>query len=190
MPAMKDDIKAALQVLRNGGTIIYPTDTIWGIGCDATNERAVSKIYEMKERSDEKSMLVLLHSENLLPSYISEIPDIAWQLIEASVDPITIIYPGARNLADNLIGPGRTIGIRITEDPFCSQLIAQFKKPIVSTSANISGKPSPSSFKEIDGVLLEKVDYVVQWRQDDITRNNPSSIIKVGIGGEIEIIRK
>jgi L-threonylcarbamoyladenylate synthase len=190
MPAMKDDIKAALQVLRNGGTIIYPTDTIWGIGCDATNKRAVSKIYEIKERRDEKSMLVLLHSENLLPSFIREVPDIAWQLIDAAVDPITIIYPEARNLAENLIGPDRTIGIRVTADPFCSQLIAQFKRPIVSTSANISGMPSPSSFREIDAVLLDKVDYVVQWRQDDTTPSKPSSIIKLGTGGEIEIIRK
>jgi L-threonylcarbamoyladenylate synthase len=187
---MIDDIQAALRVLRNGGTIVYPTDTIWGIGCDATNKSAVSKIYEIKERSDEKSMLVLLHSENLLPSYVREVPEVAWQLIEVSVNPITIIYPGAKNLAENLTGPDRTIGIRLTEDPFCSKLIELFRKPIVSTSANISGKPSPSIFNEIEEAILNKVDYVVQWRQEDVSRSKASSIIKLGTGGEIEIIRK
>ncbi len=187
---MRADILAALNVLRKGGIIIYPTDTIWGIGCDATNETAVSRVYDIKERNDNKSMLVLLHSESLLPSYVREVPEIAWQLIEASVDPLTIIYPEAKNLAGNLTGPDGSIGIRVVNDPFCSQLISQFKKPIVSTSANISGTSSPSNFNEIDKALLQKVDYVVRWRQDDLAGGKPSSIIKLGISGKIEIIRK
>jgi L-threonylcarbamoyladenylate synthase len=187
---MKEDLTKALQVLKNGGVIVYPTDTIWGIGCDATNEEAVARIYSMKERADTKSMLVLIHNESLLPSYVSEVPEIAWELIDAAVDPLTIIYPGAKNLAKNLINSDQTIGIRVAGDEFCSQLISRFRKPIVSTSANISGRPSPANFLEIEDTIIEKADYVVHWRQDDNARAKPSSIIRLGIGGEIEIIRK
>lgn len=187
---MREDLTRALQVLKNGGVIVYPTDTIWGIGCDATNEEAVARIYSMKERADTKSMLVLIHNESLLPSYVSEVPEIAWELIDAAADPLTIIYPGAKNLAKNLINSDRTIGIRVAGDEFCSQLISRFRKPIVSTSANISGRPSPANFLEIEETILENADYVVQWRQDDSARAKPSSIIRLGIGGEIEIIRK
>lgn len=187
---MKEDLNKALQVLKNGGVIVYPTDTIWGIGCDATNEEAVARIYSMKEREDTKSMLVLIHNESLLTSYVSEVPEIAWELIEAAVDPLTIIYPGAKNLAKNLISTDQTIGIRVAGDEFCSQLISRFRKPIVSTSANISGRPSPANFMEIEDAILENADYVVHWRQDDYSGAKPSSIIKLGTGGEIEIIRK
>lgn len=185
-----EDINKALEVLRNGGVILYPTDTIWGIGCDATNAEAVQRIYNIKQREDSKSMLVLIHSESMLPAYVGEMPEVAWELLEAANEPMTIIYPGARNLAPNLVGADGTVGIRVTSDEFCSKLIGRFRKPIVSTSANLSGQPSPGNFDEIDPVIREQVDYVVGWRQDDLSRAKPSSIIKLGPGGEIEILRK
>lgn len=187
---MNDDLNNALKVLRDGGIILYPTDTIWGIGCDAGNEEAVARIYSIKRREDSKSMLVLLHSEGLLPSYVSEVPEIAWELIEVAIDPLTIIYPGAKNLAKNLIGADQSIGIRITGDDFCKSLIGKFRKPIVSTSANLAGAPSPDNFSEIDPSIIDQVDYVVKWKQDDYAKSKPSSIIKIGTGGEIVIIRK
>ena len=186
---MKQDVNKALEIIKAGGIILYPTDTIWGIGCDATNEKAVSRIYRLKQREDSKSMLVLLHTQNLLPSYISEVPDIAWELIEVADRPMTIIYPGAKNLAANIISSDGTIGIRITNDTFCCSLLEKLKKPLVSTSANISGRPSPANFTEIEAEIINGVDYVVTWRQDDLHRSEPSSIIKVGLGGEIKVIR-
>ncbi len=187
---MQNDIKKALEVLRNGGVILYPTDTIWGIGCDATNADAVKKVYEIKQRIDNKAMLVLLENPNRLNGYVDTVPDIAWDLIDASDKPITIIYPGAKNLAPNLIGEDKTIGIRITEEDFTAQLIQRFRKPIVSTSANISGTPSPANFQEIDAAIINAVDYVVNYRQDEITTAQASSIIKLGVGGEIKILRE
>ena len=187
---MKEDISKALEVLQKGGVILYPTDTIWGIGCDATNEKAVQRIYSIKQREDSKSMLVLLHQASMLPGYVSEIPDVAWELIEVATDPMTIIYPGAKNLAPNLVSSDGSIGIRITSDEFCQALISRFRKPIVSTSANISGQASPGYFLEIDPTILEQVDYVVEWRQEEMARAKPSSIIKLGAGGQLEILRK
>ncbi|MEX0987628.1 MAG: L-threonylcarbamoyladenylate synthase [Bacteroidales bacterium] len=187
---MKEEISKALQVLKDGGVIIYPTDTIWGIGCDATNAEAVARVFAMKKRTDTKSMLVLIHSESMLPSYVDEVPEIAWELIDAAIDPLTIIYPGAKNLARNLINNDQTIGIRVPDDPFCTGLISRFRKPIVSTSANISGSPAPAHFSDIDESLLAMADHVVNWRQEEMGESVPSSIIKLGVGGEIEIIRK
>jgi L-threonylcarbamoyladenylate synthase len=187
---MHDDIKKALEVLHQGGTILYPTDTIWGIGCDATNEAAVERIYRIKERTDSKSMLVLMENANFLGRYVEEIPEIAFDLIEVSDKPLTIIYPGAKNLAKNLIAEDGSIGIRITNENFTRQLIQRFKKPIVSTSANISGAPSPAFFAEIGPEIIAAVDYVVTYRQEETTPAVPSSIIKLGVGGEIKIIRK
>ena len=187
---MIDDISVAVQVLRKGGVILYPTDTIWGIGCDATNPDAVSKIYEIKQRTDYKSMLVLLDNAASLDRYIQNVPEIAWDLIELEDKPLTIIYPGAKNLAKNLVSEDDSIGIRIVKDEFCKKLIQQFRKPIVSTSANISGKSWPENFDDIDPVILQRVDYVVKWRQEDYTKGKPSAIIKLGLKGEIEIIRK
>lgn len=189
MHEMIEDINKALEVLRNGGIIVYPTETIWGIGCDATNEKAVSRIYAMKQRSDTKSMLVLIHNEALLSSYVEQVPDVAWDLLEAATDPLTIIYPGAKNLAKNLISEDLTIGIRVTTDPFCSELLSRFRKPIVSTSANTSGTRAPGNFSEIEDAILTQADYVVQWRQEDMTRSKPSSVIKLGLGGEFSILR-
>jgi L-threonylcarbamoyladenylate synthase len=187
---MIEDINVAVQVLKKGGVILYPTDTIWGIGCDATNPEAVDKIYAIKQRSDARSMLVLLDDAAGLERYLQEVPEIAWDMIELSDEPLTIIFPGAKNLAKNLVPPDGTIGIRVVRDEFCRKLIRQFRKPIVSTSANISGKSWPENFDAIDPVILQRVDYTVKWRQEDHTRGKPSSIIKLGIQGEIEIIRK
>lgn len=187
---MQNDIKKALEVLQNGGVILYPTDTIWGIGCDATNEKAVQRIYELKKREDSKSMLVLMENINFLSRYVEEVPGIAYDLIEVTEKPMTIIYPGAKNLAKNLIAQDGSIGIRVSSEEFTRQLIQRFKKPIVSTSANISGEPSPAFFDEISPEIIDAVDYVVEYRQDDHTPKEPSSIVKLGVGGEIQILRK
>jgi len=186
---MIEDIKEALAVLQKGGVILYPTDTIWGLGCDASNAEAVKRIYEIKNRVDSKSMLVLMENTALLERYVSEVPEIAYDLIELTDKPLTIIYDGAKNLAKNLIAEDGSIGIRITTEQFSSDLIRRFKRPIVSTSANISGKPSPACFAEIAQEIIDSVDYVVNYRQDENQKAVPSSIIKLGRGGEIKIIR-
>ncbi len=186
---MTDDIKAALAVLQKGGVILYPTDTIWGIGCDACNVEAVKRIYEIKNRTDSKSMLVLMENAALLDRYVDEVPDVAFDLIELTDKPLTIIYDGAKNLAANLVAEDGSIGIRITTEAFSSELIRRFKRPIVSTSANISGRPSPACFDEVEQEVIDAVDYVVKYRQDDTQKAVPSSIIKLGGGGEVKIIR-
>jgi len=186
---MIEDIKAALEVLQKGGVILYPTDTIWGLGCDAANEEAVKRIYEIKKRIDSKSMLILMENVGLLERYVSEVPEIAYDLIELTDKPLTIVYDGAKNLAKNLIADDGSIGIRITTETFTSDLIRRFKRPIVSSSANISGKPAPACFDEIDSLIIDAVDYVVKYRQDDLQKAVPSSIVKLGSGGEIKIIR-
>ncbi len=187
---MNEDIKAALDVLQKGGVILYPTDTIWGLGCDACNENAVKRIYDIKKRDDSKSMLVLMENAALLDRYVEEVPEIAFDLIEVTDKPLTIIYDGAKNLAKNLIAEDGSIGIRITAEAFSSELIRRFKRPIVSTSANISGNPSPACFDEISPEILDAVDYVVKYRQDDTKKAVPSSIMRLGRGGEIKIIRE
>lgn len=186
---LKEEVRKACEVLKNGGIILYPTDTIWGIGCDATNELAVKRIYELKHREDNKAMLVLLDDVGKLASYV-EVPDVAYELLEVNDKPMTIIYPNAKNLAKNLIAQDRTIGIRITSEAFTKALLYRFRKPIVSTSANISGEPSPKCFVEISDAVKSAVDYVVDFRQEETSNPAPSSIIKLGVGGEIQIIRK
>jgi L-threonylcarbamoyladenylate synthase len=186
----KDEIKKCLEILRSGGIILYPTDTIWGIGCDATNEVAVQKIYQLKKREEEKSMIILVDSENMLGRFVKEIPEAALQFIENIDNPLTIIYPDARNLAKNVVGDDGSIGIRITKDAFCSQLINQFRKPLVSTSANISRENSPKSFNDISEEILSGVDYVVNLRQHETSPNKPSTIIKVELNGVFKILRK
>jgi len=186
---MIEDIKSALEVLQKGGVILYPTDTIWGLGCDACNEEAVKRIYAIKKRIDSKSMLILMENAALLDRYVEEVPEIAFDLIEVTDKPLTIIYDGAKNLANNLLAEDGSIGIRITTEVFSSDLIRRFKRPIVSTSANVSGKPSPACFDEIDPQIIDAVDYVVKYRQDDRQKALPSSIMKLGRGGEIKIIR-
>jgi len=187
---MHDDIKKALEVLKSGGIILYPTDTIWGIGCDATNEKAVEKIYQIKKREDSKSMLVLMENPALLERYVTEVPEIAWDLIEIATTPLTIIFSKAKNLAKNLIAEDGSIGIRFTKEAFSSQLLQRFRRPLVSTSANISGEKSPAYFDEISEEIKKQVDYIVEYRQNDTTPSQPSSIIKLGVGGQIDIIRK
>ncbi len=186
---MNEEIKKALQILQKGGVILYPTDTIWGIGCDATNEEAVAKIYKIKQREDSKAMLVLLDDAQYLQGYMKEVPEIAYTLIEVADKPTTIIYDNAQRLASNIIDSDGSVGIRITNDEFCKKLIAKFGKPIVSTSANISGKANALTFSEISDEIKQAVDYVVNWRQNDKTKSKPSSIIKLRVGGEIKIIR-
>ncbi|MCI6875878.1 MAG: L-threonylcarbamoyladenylate synthase [Parabacteroides sp.] len=186
---MNEDLKKACDVLRKGGLILYPTDTIWGIGCDATNEEAVQRVYTLKQRADNKAMLLLLGNEARLESYVQEVPEIAWSLIEVADRPLTLIYPGARNLAPNLIAEDGSVGIRITREEFSRRLCEQFRRPVVSTSANISGQPAPHTFQEIAEEIKQGVDYIVQYRQDDLTAAQPSSIIKLGAGGLFQIIR-
>jgi L-threonylcarbamoyladenylate synthase len=186
---MTDDVKLCIDVLKKGGIILYPTDTIWGLGCDATNAAAVSKIYAIKQRSDEKSMLVLVDDENKLQQY-AEIPEIAWDILQVTDKPLTIIYPEAYNLAKNLLAEDGSVGIRVTQDEFCCRIIRGLGKPIVSTSANISGKPWPASFKSIEKDIAEAVDYVVKYRQDEEYKGRPSGIIKLGIHGEVKVIRE
>jgi len=185
---MHKEISNALEVLKNGGLILYPTDTVWGIGCDATNPDAVKKVYELKERQDKKALICLVADDRMLSRYVKEIPKVAYDLFEVSDGPITIIYDDAQNLAANLIAEDRSIGIRIPDDDFCFQLIRRFGKPIVSTSANISTQPTPKSFKEIAPRILKGVDYVVNLHREKIC-TKPSSIIKLSANGKVKIIR-
>ena len=187
---MHDDIKKALEVLKSGGVILYPTDTIWGIGCDATNPEAVQRIYAIKQREDNKSMLVLMENPALLDRYVDDVPDVAWDLVELATTPLTIVYSNAKNLAKNLIAADGSIGIRFTKEAFTSGLIQRLRKPIVSTSANVTGDKPPAIFDEVSDEIKKQVDYIVEFRQDDTTPAQPSSIIKLGAGGQIEIIRK
>lgn len=186
---MNEDIKQAVEVLRGGGVILYPTDTVWGLGCDATNEEAVRRVYDIKRRSDAKSMLVLVDSMARLQGYVDEVPDMAWDLVELSERPLTIIYPGAKNLARNLLPEDGSIGIRVTGEAFSRGLCERFRRPIVSTSANISGEPSPAHFGQISDAVRVAVDYVVGYRQDDLSEARPSSIIKLDHGNVFKIIR-
>lgn len=187
---MNEIIKKAVEILQQGGVILYPTDTIWGLGCDATNPTAVNRIYEIKQRQNSKAMLVLMDSNAKLQGYVSEVPDLAWDLIELSEKPLTIIYPKAKNLAENLVAEDGSVGIRITRETFSKRLCEQFRKPIVSTSANVSGENSPKNFDEISEKIKNAVDYVVPLRQDENSTSKASSIIKLEINGEIKIIRE
>lgn len=185
-----EDIKQACEVMQRGGVILYPTDTIWGIGCDATNEAAIQRVYEIKQRADSKALIVLTDSEPKVEFYVTEVPDTAWQLLDVAVKPLTLIYPGARNLAPNLLAEDGSIAIRITKETFSQQLCRRFKKAIVSTSANISGAPSPHNFSEISDEIKNAVDYIVKARQDETGNSLPSSIIKLEANGTIKIIRE
>ena len=187
---MTEEIKKACEVMRAGGIILYPTDTIWGIGCDATNEKAVQKVYELKQRFDKKAMLVLIDSPAKLESYVDEVPDIARQLIKLTDKPLTIIYEKGKNLAGNLLAEDGSIGIRVTNEAFSQTLCMRFRKPVVSTSANVSGEPSPAGYSGISDLIKEGVDYVVNYRRDDGHKAEPSGIIKLSAGGIFQIIRR
>ncbi len=187
---MENEIKSAVEALRQGKVILYPTDTVWGIGCDATNEQAVSRIFEIKNRPPEKSMIVLLDQDTKLNKYVREVPAIAWDLVEFAEKPLTIIYPGAYNLAPNAMQSDGTMAIRICKDEFCKQVIHRLGKAIVSTSANVSGEASPTFFSEISEVIKAKVDHIVNLRQKETKPSQPSTIIKLELNGEFKIIRK
>ena len=187
----KEDLQRALQVLRSGGVILYPTDTVWGIGCDATNAEAVARVYEIKRRIDSKAMLVLLDGAGKLQGYMDKVPETAWMLLEANEGqrPMTIIYPHARNLATNLLAEDGSVGIRITTELFSKALCEQLRRPIVSTSANFSGEPAAKTFSDISEDLKAAVDYVCAYRRKDHTTHQPSSIIKIDEKERITIIR-
>lgn len=190
----EEDIRQAVEVMRKGGVILYPTDTVWGIGCDATNAEAVRRVYEIKQRDDSKALICLVDSDARMQRYISNVPDVAWQLIDSLQDadakPTTLILDGAINLADNLIAEDGSIGIRITNEPFSKELCYRFQKAIVSTSANISGEPAAQNYCDIDPRILKAVDYVCWSRRQEHKPHTPSSIIRLKENGEVTIIRK
>ena len=187
---MKEDIRKACEVMQKGGVILYPTDTIWGIGCDATNAEVVKRVYEIKKRSDSKAMLVLVDNAVKVDFYVDGAPEVAFDLIELTNKPLTIIYDGAKNLAPNLIAEDGSVGIRVTSEEFSNQLCYRFRKAIVSTSANVSGEPSPATFGEISDEIKQAVDYIVQSRQQENKASQSSSIIKLGKGGQVKVIRE
>lgn len=185
----EDDIKKAVEVMRNGGILLYPTDTIWGIGCDATNRDAVERIYKLKRRDDHKAMICLVDSDARLQRYVRNVPEVAWDLLELAEKPTTVILDNAVNLADNLIADDGSIAMRITKEPFSKELCYRFQKPIVSTSANISGEPAAQNYMDISEEILNGVDYVCWSRRQEHKPHNPSSIIKLSENGEVKIIR-
>lgn len=184
-----EDIKEAVNIMRKGGVILYPTDTIWGIGCDATNENAVKRVYEIKQREDSKALITLVDSEAKIQFYVRDIPNVAWDLIELSEKPLTIVYDGARNLAKNLIAQDGSVGIRLTQEPFSKELCMRMKCAIVSTSANISGMPAPKNYDEIPNEIKNAVDYICTSRREEKKSSSASSIIKLGADSQIKIIR-
>lgn len=183
------DIAQCLKVLSAGGLILYPTDTVWGIGCDATNADAVRRVYQLKQRDDSKALIVLIDSADHLDHYVVDVPMIARELIDVAVNPLTIIYEGAYNIAPNVLGNEDSVGIRIPNDEFCHRLCERFGKPIVSTSANVSGEPTAKRFADIDSSIVNGVDYAVEYRRNDTTKHQPSNIILLSRDGTFKIIR-
>ena len=190
----EEDIKKAVETMRKGGVILYPTDTVWGIGCDATNAEAVKRVYEIQQRDDSKALICLVDSDARMQRYFRNVPDVAWQLVDSLKEgdgkPTTLILDGAINLADNLIAEDGSVGMRITNEPFSKELCFRFQKAIVSTSANISGEPAAQNYCDIDPKIIEAVDYVCWSRRQEHKPHTPSSIIKLKENGEVEIIRK
>ncbi len=185
----KIEIEKAVEILKKGGIILYPTDTIWGIGCDATNVDAIEKVFKIKQRDKTKNLIILVESERRLQEYVN-VPSLAWDLIDLSNKPLTIIYDNPQNLPKTLISDKNTIGIRLTHDPFCKKLISKLNKPIVSTSANISGESSPENFSSISSKILEGVDYIINLRHEEIKKYASSSIIQLSEDGRIKVIRE
>jgi L-threonylcarbamoyladenylate synthase len=185
---MTDEINKAFNILKQGGTILYPTDSVWGIGCDATNYEAVEKIYRLKRRKESKSMICIVSDFKMLNQYIEEVPEVAYDIIKYATKPTTVIYDRPLHVAENLVASDNTLAIRVIREGFCNALIKKFKKPIVSTSANISDQPTPKSFKEISEEILKGVDYVVNLH-DKKKAGKPSSIIKLGNDGIVKVIR-
>ncbi|MDA3881654.1 MAG: L-threonylcarbamoyladenylate synthase [Bacteroidales bacterium] len=187
---MKQDIEKSLHILKSGGTLCYPTDTIWGIGCDATNEEAVNKIFSIKNRNAPVPLIILVDSDAMVERYVQDPPEIAFDIIELSQKPITVIFEKGINLPSNVIGADGSIGIRVCKEPFVQELIQKFRRPIISTSANIHGEPAPDYYDEISEEILSGVDYIVTYRQDDRTAFSASSIVKINNNAECTIIRK
>lgn len=186
---INQEVHKAFEIIQNGGIILYPTDTVWGIGCDATNAEAVKKIYALKQREESKSMIVLMNGEKMMYNVFKEIPEVAWQILDLSEKPTTLILDNPKNIAPNIIAEDNTLGVRLVKEPFCYKLMERLKKPLVSTSANISGMPTPKSFKEISPEILNGVDYVVNLHHEKIC-DKPSTIIKLTNDNQVKIIRK
>lgn len=187
---METEINKAVEELKKGGTILYPTDTIWGIGCDATNSKAVDKILKIKNRPKNFSFIILVEKDSRISDYVEQIPEITWDLLSGFDLPVTVIYPKAKNLAKNVIAKDGTIAIRVVKDEFCQKVIAKLGKPIVSSSANLTGEPSPLMFKDISEAFKKQVDYVVPIHQSKLTKTKASTIIKLKLNGEFDIIRQ
>lgn len=183
------EVHNAFEIIQKGGIILYPTDTVWGIGCDATNAEAVAKIYALKKRAETQSMIVLINGDRMIHNVFKEVPEVAWQLIELSENPTTLVLDNPRNVAANLISADKSLGIRLVKEPFCFKLLERMKKPLVSTSANISGQPTPKSFKEISPEIIKGVDYVVNLHHEKIA-GKPSTIIKLSNDSQVKVIRK
>jgi L-threonylcarbamoyladenylate synthase len=183
------EVHNAYEVIKNGGIILYPTDTVWGIGCDASNADAVAKIYQLKQRDDSKSMIVLMNGEKMMYNVFKKIPDVAWEIWDVSEKPTTLILDNPSNVAANIIADDKTLGVRIVKEPFCFKLMERMKRPLVSTSANISGMFTPNTFKEIAPEIIKGVDYVVNLHRDKVCKN-PSTIIKLSLDNQVKIIRK
>lgn len=190
MGTIADEAKKCVDVMRRGGVILYPTDTVWGIGCDPTNADAVKRVFEIKKRADSKAMLLLVDSADRLARYVGDVPAVAWDLIELATKPLTIIYDGARNIVPALVAEDGSVGIRVTSELFSKELCYRFQKPVVSTSANISGEPTPENFGEISKEIIEAVDYVVNYKQLEKGKSKSSSIIKLTSNGTVTVIRE
>jgi L-threonylcarbamoyladenylate synthase len=189
MENINTEVHNAFEVIQNGGIILYPTDTVWGIGCDATNVEAIKKIYALKQREETKSMIVLMNGEKMMYNVFKDIPEAAWQIMDLSEKPTTLILDRPRNVAVNIIAEDQTLGVRLVKEPFCFKLMERMKRPLVSTSANITGMFTPKSFKEISPEIIKGVDYVVNLQHEKIC-DKPSTIIKLSLDNQVKIIRK
>ena len=189
MENLNEEVHKAYEIIKEGGIILYPTDTVWGIGCDATNPEAVAKIFKLKKRAETQSMIVLMNGEKMIYNVFKEIPEVAWQILDLSENPTTLVLDQPRNVAPNLIATDNTLAIRIVKDPFCYKLLERMKKPLVSTSANISGQPTPIGFKDISPEIIKGVDYVVNLHREKIA-GKPSTIIKLTNDSQVKVIRK
>ena len=183
------DVDRACKVMQEGGIVVYPTDTIWGIGCDATNADAVARVYEIKRRADHKALITLVPDAGWVERYVEEVPDVAWELLDVAVDPMTIVYDRGKNVATNLMGEDGSIGLRVTSEFYSRELCRRLRKPVVSSSANVSGDPSPMCFAEISKEILDAADYVAMYRRDDKGGIKASTVIRLGAGGLIKLLR-
>ena len=190
MGTIADEVRKCIEVMRKGGVILYPTDTVWGIGCDATNADAVKRVFEIKKRADSKAMLLLVDSADRLARYVGDVPAVAWDMIELAASPLTIIYDGARNIVPALVAEDGSVGIRVTTELFSKELCYRFQKPVVSTSANVSGEPTPGNFGEISREIIDAVDYVVNYKQLEKGKAKSSGIVKLTSNGTVTVIRE